>query len=298
MRSLIPITRANFLPLSIVIVLAGLAAALYSHQTLNGFDALLVLIGAVLTHASVNAFNNYFDYKSKIDAKTNKTPFSGGIDVLVKGTTKPTVALATALTCLLGALVVGIYFLTRLFYVLLPLILYGLCVIVLYTPVLSRIHGVSEIVAGSGFGFMGLGTYATQAHVIDSGGVAVFVPVTILVAMLLFLNEFPDADVDEAAGRRHVVILFGRKNAALIYVSCLVATYLSIVLAVVAKAAPLPILISLATIPIAFKASRITLKNYDKIAELIPALGANVLMILSTISLLAVGFTIGYLVGI
>jgi len=298
LRSLIPITRANFLPLTLVIVLAGLAAALHSQRTLNGFDALLVLIGGMLTHASVNAFNNYFDYKSKIDAKTTKTPFSGGINVLVQGIAAPKAALATALVCLIGALFVGAYFLARLFYVLLPLILYGLFVIVLYTPVLSRIHGVSEIVAGSGFGFMGLGTYATQAGVIDSTGVAVFVPVTILVAMLLFLNEFPDADVDRAAGRRHVVILLGRKNAAFIYVSCLVATYVSIVLSVVAKAAPFPVLVSLATVPIAYKASKITLKNYDKISELIPALGANVLMILSTISLLAAGFTIGYFIGL
>jgi 1,4-dihydroxy-2-naphthoate octaprenyltransferase len=116
--------------------------------------------------------------------------------------------------------------------------------------------------------------------------------------MLLFLNEFPDADVDRAAGRRHVVILLGRKNAAFIYVSCLVATYVSIVLSVVAKAAPFPVLVSLATVPIAYKASKITLKNYDKISELIPALGANVLMILSTISLLAAGFTIGYFIGL
>jgi len=297
MRSLGPITRANFLPLAIVIVFAGLAAALYSHRTLNGLDALVVLIGATLTHASVNAFNNYFDYKSKIDAKTPKTPFSGGIDLLVKGTAKPTVALATAIACLIGASVCGIYFLIRLFYVLLPMVLYGLFVIVLYTPVLARIHGVSEVVAGSGFGFMGLGTYATQTGTIDSVGLAVFVPVTILVAMLLFLNEFPDADVDRTAGRRHVVILAGRRKAAFIYVSCLVAMYASIVIAVVGRVAPFPILISLATTPIAYKASRIALKNYDKIPELIPALGANVIMILSTISLLAVGFTIGYFIG-
>lgn len=115
---------------------------------------------------------------------------------------------------------------------------------------------------------------------------------------LLFLNEFPDADVDSAAGRWHVVILLGRKNTAFIHASCLVATYVSTVLAVVAKAAPLPVLISLATVPIAYKASKIALKNYDKISELIPALGANVLMILSTISLLAAGFTIGYFIGL
>jgi 1,4-dihydroxy-2-naphthoate octaprenyltransferase len=292
LSTLIPVTRANFLPLTIVIVFAGLSAAFYSVRLLNPLDGMLVLVGALLTHASVNTFNNYFDYKSGIDRRTEKTPFSGGVEILVKGKMNPSYAFMVALFSLVGAGLVGIYFLTRLFNVLLPILLYGLFVIVLYTPVLARVPALSEIVAGSGFGLMGLGTYVTQRGIIDRPGVAILAPVTILVALLLFLNEFPDADVDKAAGRRHLVILLGRRKAARVYVAGLVATYVSIVLAVVVGYSPFPVLISLATAPIAYKAGRIALKNYDRASALVPAQASNVLVILSTILLVGVGYLV------
>jgi 1,4-dihydroxy-2-naphthoate octaprenyltransferase len=241
-------------------------------------------------HASVNAFNNYFDYRSKIDERTTKTPFSGGVDILVKGRMKASMALGVSAATFSAAAVIGLYFLSRTFYPLLPLVVYGGLVIVLYTPILSKIHGLSELIAGSGFGLMGLGVYVTQAGVIDAPGITVFVPVTILVALLLFLNEFPDAEVDKVAGRRHIVILLGRRGASWVYVAGLAATYCSIILAVGLKAGPPTILLSLFTVPIAYRAGGIVLINYDNIPKLLPSLGLNVMTILSTILLMAVGF--------
>lgn len=286
------VTRANFLLLTFVIVFAGLAAAFWAHATFNFLDAVVVLAGALLTHASVNAFNNYFDYRSGIDARTSKTPFSGGIDVIVKGEMKPLVALGVAVLSLVGAGLIGLYFLLRMFVLLFPVVLYGGLVIVLYTPVLSRIHAISEFVAGSGFGLMGLGVYATQAGTIDATSIALFVPISILVALLLFLNEFPDADADRAAGRRHLVILLGGKRASSVYVTAVAATHVSILLSTVVGAAPLPILISFLTIPIGYKAARIALANYHDIPNLVPALGLNVIWILMTILLMAAGFVL------
>jgi len=292
LSKLVSITRANFLPLTIVIVFAGLAAAFYSHRTFVPLDAALVMVGALLTHASVNAFNNYFDYRSKIDRKTHKTPFSGGVDTLVKGMMKPWQALTVSLFCLICAALIGLYFLARLFQVLLPLVVYGAVIIVLYTPVLSRVPALSEIVAGSGFGFMGLGVYATQTGVIDAVGIAIVVPITILVALLLFLNEFPDVEVDKVAGRRHILVLLGKRGSARLYVAGQAATYASIILAVAVGVAPIPVLVSLLSLPIAYKTSRITLKNYNRTPKLIPALGSNVIFILSTIALMAFGFAV------
>jgi len=273
-------------------VFAGLAAAFYSHRIFLPIDAALVLVGALLTHASVNAFNNYFDYRSKIDTKTRKTPFSGGVDILVKGMMKPSQAFAVCLCTLICAALIGVYFLVRLFNVLLPLIVYGAIIIVFYTPVLSRVPALSEIVAGSGFGLMGLGVYVTQAGLIDATGIAILIPITILVALLLFLNEFPDAEIDKVAGRRHIVILLGKKGSAWLYVAGEAATYASIILAVAVGAAPFPMLISLLSLPIAYKAGRLTLKNYDRTPDLVPAMGSNVIFILSTITLMACGFAV------
>jgi 1,4-dihydroxy-2-naphthoate octaprenyltransferase len=109
----------------------------------------------------------------------------------------------------------------------------------------------------------------------------------------LFLNEFPDAEADKSSGRRHVVILLGKKRAAWVYPIGLAATYASILLSVGMHLAPPGVLVSFITAPIAYKAGRIALKNYDQTHDLVPALALNVIVILSTILLLAVGFLIG-----
>ena len=293
MSAVAAVTRPNFLPLAVVIVLAAITAAFYAHHALNPLNAVLVLVAAVLLHASVNAFNNYFDYQSKIDHHTIKTPFSGGIDFIVTGAVKPVTALAIASILLLGAASIGIYFLEQYFAILLPIVLYGVVAIIAYSPVLSKVPALSEIVAGTGFGLIGLGAYVTQTGVIDATGISILVPISILVGLLLFLNEFPDWEVDKQAGRRHLVVLLGTKKCAWVYVAGLLATYLSIITSVALRAAPATTLIALVTIPLAYKASRITLRNYDRVPELIPAMGTNVILILSTILLLSAGFVLG-----
>jgi 1,4-dihydroxy-2-naphthoate octaprenyltransferase len=293
MNNLVAVTRPNFFPLAIVIVVAAVAAAFYAHLTFNGVDGILVLVGAILLHASVNAYNNYFDYRSRIDHKTFKTPFSGGVDLIVKGRVKPSAVLAVASVCLLGAAVIGAYFLERFFTLLFPMMIFGAIAIVLYSPILSKIPAVSEVLAGLGFGLMGLGAYVTQTGVIDATGISLLVPVSILVALLLFLNEFPDSEIDEGAGRRHLVILLGKGRSAWVYVAGLIATYVSILISIAVRAAPPAVLVALLTTPIAYKAGQITVLNYDRTIELVPALGTNVLVILATILLLAVGFVMG-----
>jgi hypothetical protein len=43
---------------------------------------LLIFIGALFAHISVNTLNEYFDFKSGLDLTANKTPFSGGSGAL------------------------------------------------------------------------------------------------------------------------------------------------------------------------------------------------------------------------
>ncbi len=43
----------------------------------------LVLLGALAAHGAVNALNEYADYRSGLDLRTARTPFSGGSGTLV-----------------------------------------------------------------------------------------------------------------------------------------------------------------------------------------------------------------------
>ena len=77
-------TRPQFLTLSIVLTFLGTAIAWY-HGPVNLWYAVLAGVGLMLTHGSVNAINDYFDYKSGIDLDTRRTPFSGGSGLVPEG---------------------------------------------------------------------------------------------------------------------------------------------------------------------------------------------------------------------
>jgi 1,4-dihydroxy-2-naphthoate octaprenyltransferase len=72
----------------------------------------------------------------------------------------------------------------------------------------------------------------------------------------------------------------------------MIVAYLLIVIGVVAGIMPWVTLIGLGTVVFGWKAAKGALKNYDDVNRLVPALGANVIMILGTQALLVVGYII------
>lgn len=286
------LVRGPFLLLSVVLVLLGTSVAVY-----NGYFSLLnfilALVGLVLLHTSVNVLNNYFDYKSGIDAETRKTPFSGGVDVLVSGVIKPSTAYVVGLATLAVGLLIGVYFFYAVGWELLPLVAVGVFSIYFYTQVLARL-GIGEAFAGLGLGTLPvMGAYFVQTGSMDMVALIASIPSWVLTHNLLLLNEFPDVEADKKAGRKHLVISLGKRNAGIYYTFLVAAMYLWIIGGVVRGYIPYPALLALLTIPTALKAVRGALKDYDKFEEFIPAQGANVQMVLGTHFLLAVGFIIG-----
>jgi 1,4-dihydroxy-2-naphthoate octaprenyltransferase len=67
-------------------------------------------------------------------------------------------------------------------------------------------------------------------------------------------------------------------------------TYLCIIAGVVLKLMPTVSLIALASTPFALLAIRTTFKYYDDLQRFIPALKANVITVLATDALLALGY--------
>jgi 1,4-dihydroxy-2-naphthoate octaprenyltransferase len=82
--------------------------------------------------------NDYFDYKSGVDFKTMKTPFSGGSGVLPQQPVMAPVALITGIVALVITAVIGGYFALERGPGILPVGLVGVLVIVAYTPWLTR----------------------------------------------------------------------------------------------------------------------------------------------------------------
>jgi len=286
-------TRPSFLLLSVVVVSLGTAVA-WHDGFFNPLFFALTLAGVLLAHVSVNVLNDYFDYRSGLDleiAKAGKrTPFSGGSGLLPSRAISPGRTLRMGVLSLVLAAPIGVYFLRLRGLMLLPLVLTAAVTVVLYTPAFSRVY-LGEFLAGLNFGPLAvLGTYAVQTGSYGAGALVASLVPGILTGELLLLNEFPDVEADERAGRRHLVILLGRGTAGALYSVLLAATYLLIVLGTLFRLLPPTAPVSLLTGPFAFKASRIAVRDPDSLQAMLPALKHNVIAALGTPALLAVGY--------
>ncbi len=286
--------RVPFLVLAPVCVFLGIGTALWASGGLNVLYVILALVGAVTAHISVNALNEYFDFKSLLDTKTKRTPFSGGSGTLPD---KPEVA-PYALWIGIGSLIVtigiGVYFLTIHGLGLLPLGTLGVVIIVLYTVWITRLPLLCLFAPGIGFGpVMVVGTHfaLTGAYTLEAW-VASLVPF-FLVSNLLLLNQFPDVEADEEVGRRHYPIVIGRKKSVRIYTAFLLLTYATIVLAVLYSLLPVWSLLGLLTGVLAWRAIQGATQFADEIESLIPVMGINVQITLLTPTLAAIGLLLG-----
>ena len=283
--------RGPFLILSVVLVLIGIAAA-HHDGFHNQLHSILLFAGVVFAHVSVNLFNELSDYRTKIDTWTIRTPFSGGSGLLQEGRTSPLAVRIAAYGTLITAAAVGFYFCTVRGWPVLALMIVGGLTIRFYTSHLAR-WLLGEAAAGLALGTgVVLGAYYVLAGELTPGIIVISIPPGILTALLLFLNEFPDAEADRRGGRHHLVIRFGKRKSARIYAAGLAAVYVIIFIAPLFFDIPITVLLGGATLPLAVKAVRIVFKHSSDTSQLIPALGMNVGVVILTDLSLAVGFFI------
>ena len=292
-KGIMTIARPNFLILSAILGLLGTAIAWYEHQEFGGpFNlgyAFLATFGLIVAHASVNIFNDYFDSRSKLDTKTQRTPFSCGSGAIQSGLLSEKQALWVGIACLIIIIPIGVFFTIAVGWLLLPLLAIAIISIILYTPLILRM-GYPEWSAGLGLGVLPvLGAYFVQTGSYTMGAFLASIPSGILVHNLLLLNEFPDAEYDITVKRRTLPISIGKKNAAIFYSVLNIIVYLWIIGTVITKYMPAFTLIGLLTIPLAFKAVDGSFK-YDDRSKFIPAMASNVMTVLLTQLLIAVGF--------
>lgn len=293
-KTLLGTIRLPFLLLTPSCVSVGIGTAYWQSGTLNGFYVLLIIIGALSAHISVNVFNEYFDSKSGLDSKTIRTPFSGGSGALQANPSLEKAALWLAwLTFGITALI-GIFFVSELGWQLLPLGLLGLLLLVTYTTWWVYNHWLCLIAPGLGFGvLMIMGTHFALTGEYSLVAFVASLPVTILVSGLLLLNQFPDVEADESIGRRHLPIVMGFQKSAWVLGSFYLLAYLLVIISVLLKMLPIYCLLSLATAPLAWMAFRGAKNFKGNIPQLIPAMGMNVAVTLLTPVLLTVGLFIG-----
>ncbi len=286
--------RLPFLVLPPVCVLLGVSTAIWSGARINLLHLMLVLVGALAAHISVNVLNEYFDFKSGLDFRTRRTPFSGGSGTLQANPAAARPALITGIAALLLTGLIGLYFAFVQGPAILPLGVLGLLVIAAYTPLLTRSPLLCLIAPGLGFGtLMVMGTdLVLSGRYSWTAFLASLVPF-FLVNNLLLLNQLPDIEADQSIGRRHLPIVAGRRTGSLVYGAFLLATYLSLILGVVVGSLPWTALLGLLSLFLAVPTFTGAYRNADAGEALIPYLARNVLIVILTPLLVAIGLFIG-----
>lgn len=270
------VARVNFLTLALVCVALALALSWYQVHQLALVSTLLVVVLALAAHISVNAFNEYFDFKSGLDFLTQKTPFSGGSGTLVNHPNQAGFALAVAISALF--LVIGLGLLLAYFqgWQLLLIGIPGVLIIYAYTQYINRLPFFCLLAPGLGFGLlMTLGASWVFTGFLTPGAWVLAIIVTLLVSNLLLLNQFPDVEADKKVGRLHYPILLGRVASAWIFVGFLVLSYLLLILAVALGWLPVQSLLGLLSLFLAVPVMVKTVRLANNIPELTPVLGMN-----------------------
>jgi 1,4-dihydroxy-2-naphthoate octaprenyltransferase len=295
-------TRLPFLTATIVPVLLGILVAVRQ----GFFDlptALLTVIGACFVQLGLNVANDVFDTVSGADdANVTPTQFSGGSRVIQYGLVSlPQMALVSGAFYVAAALIGLALLALRGSPALLAIGVVGIVVSLGYTapPFKFVYRGLGEIAVALGFGpFMLVGAYVVQ-----TGGLLTWepfvasIPVALLVALILYVNEIPDRRGDARAGKRTLPVRFSRGAVITGYNAAAGGAYLALILAVVTGVLPWPALLMLLTVPLAIQVSRGLAPNYDNPYGLMAVMGANVkLHLLAGLALLA-AYLVALVVG-
>jgi 1,4-dihydroxy-2-naphthoate octaprenyltransferase len=286
--------RPSFLVLTPVCVFLGLSTSLAAQASINYFMVALVLLGAVAAHISVNTLNEYHDFKSGLDLKTDRTPFSGGSGALPGNPEMAGLVLTVGLLSLLVTVTVGLYFVAQRGMQILPFGLVGVVLVITYTQWLNRSPWLCLMAPGLGFGvLMVVGT-----HLVLTGGYSGLVWVVALVPFflinnLLLLNQYPDIEADASVGRKTLPVVFGAAASNVVYALFMVASGATILFLRVTGY--LPDFGIIALLPIGFSLFALTgvMKYAANIGRHPLYLGANVVAAILTPLLLGIALVSG-----
>lgn len=288
-------TRLPFLTATAVPVLLGAAIA-WKDGALNAGLFLLTLLGVACFHIGANVINDYFDHTSGADeANLTPTPFSGGSRLIQRGMLESKSIRNLGLAFYGAGAVIGLIMVWLRGWEVLLFGLAGFLLGFLYTAPPFRLahRGLGELAVGLGFGpVVVAGTYWVQTGVWSHEALLASLPVGFLITAVLYINEIPDRRWDLRAGKRTLVTRISSDAAVFGYLLVVGGAYLTVLLGVVFGALPTPTLLSLLTIPMAWKAYRVLRRHHAYPYRLIPANATTVFTHLLTGMLLSFGYVL------
>ncbi len=288
-------SRFQFFTASIIPVIVGGAVAYHDTRAFLWAYWLATLVALVLLHAAANLANDYYDHLSRNDEINVEfiSPFTGGSRFIQERLTSPVSILIAALLCLAAGSAIGLVLVWLRGWPILILGAVGGLSGFFYTanPLRLGYRGLGEIFIFLDFGVLPvLGTYYVQAQQFTLSAGAASIPVALMIAAVLWINQFPDYVADRAVDKKHWVVRLGRRRAVYIYTGMLVLALVSIAVFVALGWMPPLTLLTLLTLPLALNAIRTAWRYYDEPPKLLPANVGTITMHLAVGLLMSLGF--------
>ncbi|HEU0032569.1 MAG TPA: prenyltransferase [Kofleriaceae bacterium] len=282
---------------SVAAMLIGAAAAASQGPIAWGWLALTVL-GIFCVEAAKNASGEIFDWDSGTDQAIRddeRSPFSGGKRVIVDHllTRRETAIVAAVFYAIAIAAGLAIVLVREPDVLWLGMLGVGLAFFYHAPPLQLSYRGFGELAVGIAYGpVLAGGTYLVQRHSLDAGVLLASIPYALATAAFLWINEFPDARADAAAGKRTLVVRLGRERAARGFAILVTIAYVAVALLPLAGL-PLTTLLGLIGLPHAIGAAHRLVRNPDNIREIVPAQAWTLLSFI----LMAVGLAGGFILA-
>ena len=220
------------------------------------------LIGAIFIQIGTNLANDYSDAKRGADTVDRLGP----VRVTASGLAAPRRVLYATWAAFGFAALTGVYLAIEVGPEILLIGVLSIAAGILYTggPKPYGYEGLGEIFVFVFFGLVAVNaSYYVQLEEIDTLPFLLSLPVGLLSAAILVVNNVRDIDTDRRAGKRTLAVRLGRERTRSLYVGMVVLSYVLLPIALLAGDGPALGLLGLLSLPLAAKPVRAVRERTD-----------------------------------
>jgi 1,4-dihydroxy-2-naphthoate polyprenyltransferase len=204
-------SRPKTLPAAIIPVMVGTALA-FAHDAADFGKAAVCLAFALLVQIGTNFANDYFDFVQGADTPARVGPRRA----VAAGLIAPGTMLTATWLVLGAAFAVGLLLVREGGWLLLPIGVISILCAIAYTggPFPLGYNGLGDVFVFIFFGLVAVcTTFFVQTGRVSPDVLSCAAAIGLLAANILVVNNYRDADTDAKAGKKTLVVRFGRKFA-------------------------------------------------------------------------------------
>jgi 1,4-dihydroxy-2-naphthoate polyprenyltransferase len=220
--------RPRTLPAAVAPVLVGTALAA-TEGTFRWLTFVAAMLGAVFIQVGTNLSNDYSDARRGADTEDRLGP----VRVTAGGLVPPRQVLVATYVAFALAVLAGAYLIATAGWELLLVGAASILAGVLYTggPRPYGYEGLGEVFVFLFFGVVAVtGSYFAQTERLTWEAFVLAVPVGLLAAAILVVNNVRDLETDRRAGKRTLAVRLGRARARTLYVAMVYGAFVSALL--------------------------------------------------------------------